>query len=325
MRDIITFGSATWDIFIRDDEIHSGKDGRSPTGKGIYLPLGSKIEIDELRSATGGGGTNSVATFLAQGFKTAYCGSVGDDPAGQEVIRDLKSRGADTSLISKIKGRPTNISLILSVPGKDRTILVYRGASEDLQVKEVLGKRTIAKWFYIAPLSGRLASSFGRIVDFASENGIKVAVNPSKDQLKGATGKIRKTLLKTDILILNQEESSVLAGIPYSREKEIFRKVSDLCPGIFVMTKGSRGVSVSDGKMVYEAGTTKSKVVDRTGAGDSFGSGFVSAIMAGDDIKTAVQFASANATSCLREWGAKNGLLTKGADYRKIRVDIKNN
>lgn len=321
MRDVITFGSATWDIFIRDKEIHFGKDERSPTGKEIYLSLGSKIEIDELRSSSGGGGTNTVATFLAQGFKTAYCGAVGEDPNGEAVVRDLKERGADVSLISKTD-TPTNLSLILSVPGKDRTILAYRGASEKLVVKDILGKRTIAKWFYIAPLSGKLASSFSKIIDFASENGIKTAVNLGKDQLSLPSKKLKSILSKTDILILNQEESSILTDIPYSKEKEIFKKVIDFYPGIFVMTKGSRGVIVSDGEKIYSAGIIKSKVVDRTGAGDSFGSGFVSTIMSGDDIKTAIQFASANATHCLKEWGAKNGLINKGEGYKKIKVEI---
>lgn len=323
MRDVITFGSATWDIFIRDEEILSDQDKKSPTGKRIYLPLGSKIEIDELRFSIGGGGTNALATFLSRGFKAAYCGSVGDDPIGEEIIADLKARGADVSLISKIKNKSSNLSLVLSVPGKDRTILAYRGASEELLVKDLLGKKTLAPYFYIAPLSGKLAESFAYIVDFAFENKIRVAVNLGQDQLKIPLNKLKKILSKTEILILNQEESSILTGIPYSKERDIFKEVSSFYSGIFVMTKGSRGVSVFDGQRRYEAGIIKSKIVDRTGAGDSFGSGFVSAIMDGQDVKTAIQFATANATSCLKEWGAKNGLIKKGEGYRKVKVDVK--
>jgi len=322
MFDVITFGSASWDIFIRDEEIYSGKDKRSPTGNKIYFPLGSKIEIDELRFSTGGGGTNAVATFLARGFKTAYCGSVGDDPIGEAIIEDLKKRGADTSLISKIKEKPTNLSLVISISGKDRTILIYRGASEYLS-ENIFKKKILAKWFYIAPLSGKSVSLFGDIIDFAFKNKIKVAVNLSQEQLKIPLTKLKKILSKTEILLLNQEESSILTGIDYSKEKEIFEKVLSFYSGIFVMTKGSKGVLVSDGKWIYEAGIIKSRIVDRTGAGDSFGSGFVSAIMIGKDIKTAIQFASANATSCLREWGAKNGLIKKGEGYKRVKVDVK--
>ena len=155
------------------------------------------------------------------------------------------------------------------------------------------------------------------------KNKIKIAVNLGKDQLDLPTKKLREILKKVDILILNQEESSILTGISYSKEKEILKKVINFYSGIFVMTKGSKGAVILDNKYSYSVGIVKSKIIDRTGAGDSFGSGFVSAIMAGSDIKTAIQFASANATSCLKEWGAKNGLLEKGASYKKVKVDIR--
>ena len=59
--DIITFGSASEDIFI--------------TSKGFFkkrlcFPVGEKIEIDQILIRTGGGGTNTAATFSLQGFKT---------------------------------------------------------------------------------------------------------------------------------------------------------------------------------------------------------------------------------------------------------------
>ncbi len=322
MLDVITFGSATWDIFIRDGKILSGKDKRFLTGKGLYFPLGSKIDIDELRFSTGGGGTNSAATFLMQGFKTAYCGGVGNDPAGEEVIAELKRRGADVSLISKTAKKPTNHSIILSIPGKDRTILTYKGASEYISLKNIFTRKTLSKWFYIAPFSGKLTASFGQLVNFAFKKGIKIAVNPGKSQLNLPAERLEGILEKTDILILNQEEASTMTKTPYSEERDIIKKIRDFYPGIFVMTKGSKGSIVSNKERIYSVGTINSKVIDRTGAGDSFGAGFVSAIIRGDEISDAIQFASANATACLEKWGAKNGLIKKGASYKKLKIDI---
>ncbi len=320
MLDVVTFGSATWDIFLRDDEFRSRREADSPTGEEICSPLGTKVEIDEARFFTGGGGTNSLATFLAQGLKAAYCGAVGSDPMGDEVVKEIKKMGAKDTLISRVKDKMTNFSVILSISGKDRTALVYRGASEHFPV--TLTEIPPTKWFYIAPLSGKSATSFEKIVNFAHKRGIKTAVNLGKDQLNIPPDRLKKILAKTEVLILNQEEASILAGIDYSREDEIFKKIAGSYRGTFVMTKGSRGVIVFDKGVVYRAGIIKSKVVDRTGAGDSFGSAFISGIILGKSIDESIQLAAANSSSCLKEWGAKNGILSKGDSYRKVKVDI---
>ena len=84
-------------------------------------------------------------------------------------------------------------------------------------------------------------------------------------------------------------------------------------PGIVAVTKGPAGVTVSDGKNLYRAGTFKEKIIaDRTGAGDSFGSGFVAGLMRSQgDIKYAIRLATANATSVVEQVGATEGILTK--------------
>ncbi len=328
MFQVVTFGSAIWDIFIRDKELNCNKKDGSLSETNICFPLGSKIDIDEIHFFSGGGGSNSAVTFSYQGIKTSYCGMLGLDPAGDEIIKELEKNKINTSLIQRTSKKSTNHSFILSIPNKDRTILVYRGASESLSNQEIPWekiKRNIVKngWFYLAPLSGKLSKSFENIVDFASNNKIKVAVNLGNDQLAMEKKKLIKILKKTDVLIINQEEAAILSGIEKNKESDIFKKVVSFYPGIFVMTKGSKGALISFNKKTYSVGIMKSKVVDRTGAGDSFGAAFVSGIIHNYSVEHSIQLASANSTSCLTKWGAKNGLLKKGDHFKKIKV-IKN-
>ena len=196
--------------------------------------------------------------------------------------------------------------------------MTYRGASEITPQKNIA--RLKARWFYIAPLSGNLANNFGRIVEYAKKNKIKIAVNPGNSQLNLPKQKLYKILRETDILILNQEEASILVNIPFSRGKEIFEKLIKIHPKIAIMTKGPVGVDVSDGKYIYSGKPPKSKVVDRTGAGDSFASGFVSEYIFAKDIEKAIQVGIANATSCLRHWGAKQGLLKPGERFNRVKI-----
>ncbi len=84
MFDVITFGSATRDLFLKSKDFKILKSNKFITGQGLCFNLGSKIYLDDLFFATGGGGTNTAATFVRQGFKTAYVGIVGRDAGGRE-------------------------------------------------------------------------------------------------------------------------------------------------------------------------------------------------------------------------------------------------
>jgi len=322
MVDIATFGSASWDVFMRSKNISAVRSKEFISEKGICFNLGSKIDIEEIFSFSGGGGTNTAATFALQGFKTVFCGMVGNDIPGQQVLEELKKKGI-YALVPKTKEKPTNYSVVIKInTGDERTILVYRGASELLKKKDIEWEKIReAKWFYLAPLSGNLARITKDIVGFAHKNGIRISFNPGNSQLSLPKEELLKIIEKVDVLILNQEEASILTGLPYNKEKEIFRKIDDICPGIAIMTKGPEGLSVSDGKLLYSTGGTKEKIIDNTGAGDAFGSGFVSGfIRSNGDIEKSIQLGMANSVSCLKMWGAKEGLLRKGQPFKKAEI-----
>lgn len=325
MYDIITFGSGTRDIYLISDDFLIAGEKKFVSRKGICLSLGSKTEVKDILFRTGGGGTNTAVTFKNQGFKVAFCGMVGKDFGGQQIIGELKRKGVDTKFVFQTKEKPTNYSVILTSAGKERTILVYRGASGLLGKKDIPWLKDspspVAKWFYLAPLSDKLCNIFEDLVNFAYKNKIKIAVNPGNCQLSLPKVQLKRIFKKIDILILNQEESSLLTKIPYQKDKEIFKKLDNWVDGIVIMTKGVAGAVVSDGKFIYKAKAPRIKVVDRTGAGDSFGSGFVSGFIKKGDISFAIQLAIANSSACLSEWGAKEGLLKEKVIWKKARVE----
>ena len=319
MFDIITFGSATRDVFIKSKKFKTLKHKEFITGQGLCFNLGSKIYLDDVFFATGGGGTNTAATFTKQGFKTAYVGRVGNDPGGVAIKEELDKMGI-RHFISDDKERKTNYAIILSVPNKGRTILVYLGASHFFKKKDIPFKKLKAKWFYIASLSGESSKTLLPIVSSAKKNNTKVAFNPGKIHIKMGIGKLKSVLSRLDVLILNQEEASMLANIPYQKEREIFKKLDKYVPGIVVMTKGPKGVVVSDGKEIFQSGTFKEKRhIDRTGAGDAFGSGFVAGLIQTGKIEEAIRLGSANGTSMVEFFGAKNGILTKNQFLKELR------
>lgn len=316
MLDIITFGSASRDIFLKTKDLKSAEKKTLITEEGVCFSLGSKIDIEDIHFYPGGGGTNTATAFANFGLKTAYCGCVGNDSAGEKIIEDLAFKKIETSFIRKTGKKKTNHSVILNIKDKDRTILVYRGASELINKKDI--PSVSSKWFYIAPLSGMASKTFKDIVREAKKNKIKIAANPGNSQL--ILPSIKKDLKEIDVLILNQEEASILSGASYNNEILMLKKIRDFFQGIIVMTKGPLGVSVLDNNYLYNAKSLKTKVVDRTGAGDAFGAGFVIEYINSEDIVKSIQLGVANAVSCLSSWGAGRGTMKKGQEFKKVKV-----
>ena len=94
--------------------------------------------------------------------------------------------------------------------------------------------------------------------------------------------------------------------------EELVRHLTHYVP-IAVVSDGPNGVVATDGKTIITAGMYEDvPVIDRTGAGDAFGSGFLSAYAQGKSLKEAIVFASANSTSVVQFIGAKEGILHEG-------------
>ncbi len=324
MFDIITFGSATYDIFMSSDKLEVVKGSQFNTKKGICASLGSKIEMDNVFFAMGGTGANTAVTFARQELKTSHHGLIGKDFAGQGVKDELLKHKVSLEFLKEAKNYPTAFSVIISLPRVGRSILKKLGAchfmtKQDIDFKEL--KKT--KWIYLGSLSGEAHKIVKPVLDFAIKNKIKIAANPvGTSQLGVGLKQLIPLLNKMDILIVNQEEASRITGIDYLKEREVFKKLDKIVDGIVVITKGPKGATVSDGKYLYSAGIPKSGLVDRTGAGDSFASGFVSGWIDKQDIVYAIQLGTANATAVLQKFGATNGLLKKGqwGPWKKIEV-----
>ncbi len=321
--DIITFGSATQDVFMSSKDLRVVEDDKFITKKGLCVPLGTKMFMDDIFFAMGGTGANTAVTFARQELKTTYLGMIGQGPAGQAVKDELTKHGVLLDLLMETKKYPTAYSLILSLPETGRSILKKAGACHEITEKDIDFNKIQAKWLYFGSLSGESYKIVKPILEFAKKKNIKTVVNPVGDKhLTEGLDELCACLNQMDVVIVNQEEAARITDLDFKKEKEIFKKLDELVNGIVVMTKGPKGVAVSDGKNLYSAGIPESGLVDRTGAGDAFGSGFVAGYIEKEDIAYAIQLGTANATACLQKLGATKGLLKKGewGEWEKVKV-----
>jgi len=320
MLDIVTIGTATKDIYLRSKDFVISENLHFPSGRSMAFEAGSKIEVEKVIHETGGGATNTAITFARLGLKTACCCEIGNDLAGRDIVKILKKNRVKTYLINTNKNSPTSLSVIFLSKEGERNIFVYRGALID--ENEIKVSRLRSKWFYLSSVGGNI-KLLNKIVDFVENKKIKLAFNPGSKELELGLVKLSRIFNATDILILNRSEASDLMGISYNFRKTIFRKACGLTPGIEVITDGKNGAYATDDEKGYRIGIYNWKIVDRLGAGDAFGSGFVAGyINYKQDIKKALQYAAANASSVVTQIGAKKGII-KSFPSTPLKVEAK--
>lgn len=322
--DIISIGSVVHDIFLQGESFVEVEGQEFATGKGICVNLGSKIDVENIYHRTGGSALNTAITFSRFGLRTALVASIGTDESSSVIQRRIDQENIATEFLNHDSKRATATSILIHSQSGERSILAYRGASLylDISFEEIDAMLEQTAWVYITHIPEQSSDVFEYILKTAPQRNVKIALNPGSTQLKQGE-KIVPLLSGVSVLFVNQEEASTLTGIEYSQEKQVFEKLDQWIDGVAVMTKGKEGVVVSDGKMQYSGAALPDPpqgFVDRTGAGDAFGSGFTAAMAQGKSIEDAIQLGSANATGVITQWGPNQGLLSNASEKDKYGI-----
>lgn len=300
MYDIVSIGSAICDLFL--------KSSRFPLDR---QAVGGKIEVDDLLVSSGGGGTNTASGFARLGLKTACVARFGDDLFGKFVISDLEKEAFDKKYLIEKKGDNTDYSTILVNPDGARTILVYRGKTRintGVFPWIVLDE---TKWLYLASVEGNV-DLLVEIVGKAKEKGVAVVLNPGNRELQEQE-KLASIFPKLKALILNREEAEICGVSDWQ----------DGCPEIVVITNGRQGAKLFSQQKNFFAESFVDLVIDETGAGDAFSSGFVTGLVKGLPMEVCLKMGMANGASVVSKFGAKTGLLRESEISKWMRRPLK--
>lgn len=285
----------------------------------LAYPLGEKIIIEHLDEQVGGGGTNTAVAFSRLGFQTAYLGKIGQDDSGLSVFRLLKKENVD--FVGTL-GKSTGTSIILDSIATDRTILAFKGCNNHLDFNEIHQTKLKTKWFYFSSMMGKSLKTLFKLSQFASENNIKIVFNPSCYLAELGVQKLKVILDNTNIIILNKEEAEILVG--KDSINNVLSKLRALVKSYAVITDGAKGAYCTDGESVLFAKPLKNvKILETTGAGDAFASGFSAGIISGKDMKTAFRMGFIESEAVIEAYGAKNNLLSKGMLQKKLKNDTR--
>ena len=315
---VLCIGKGTQDVFLRSDEFDPHKEGKHMY---THLPLGLKMEVEDVTFSTGGNATNVAVTLARQGLDVSYTWGLGSDPASQSILHELDGEGVDTSRVVENDKFQAGYSVIMIATNGERTILNHRGhsltaRSHDLPLDDVKQ----FDWVYPTSLGDESLTLLREVVDAAEKHGAKVMLNPAGSEFADAD-KLKGLLDGIDVLCVNKEEMQQLVS-GETCEELVLHGLSYV--PVVIVSDGPNGVVASDGKTIVRAGMYEDvPVVDRTGAGDAFASGFLSQWATGKSLKDSIVFASANSTSVVTKIGAKPGILHKGVKLHEMPIHEK--
>lgn len=314
MVKILAIGKGTQDVFLKSDEFDPHQEGKHMF---THLPLGLKMEVEDVHFCTGGNATNVAVTFARQGIDSAYMWGLGEDPASQSILKELDDEGVDTRHVLQSPEYQSGYSVIMIATNGERTILNHRGNAFGRTGRHGFDLGAIQEydWIYPTSLGNGGLTLLREIVDTAEKHDVKVMLNPAGPELS-EPAKLKALLDEVDVLCCNKEEMQML--VSGETCEELALHALHYVP-VAIVSDGPNGVVATDGKTLVRAGMYEDvPVIDRTGAGDAFASGFLSQWSQGKSLKDSIVFASANSTSVVTKIGAKEGILSRGVRLHEM-------
>ncbi|MBI4435164.1 bifunctional hydroxymethylpyrimidine kinase/phosphomethylpyrimidine kinase [Candidatus Uhrbacteria bacterium] len=161
---------------------------------------------------------------------------------------------------------------------------------------------------------------YKQVTAYAKRDGVLIAMNPGSIQIEQRKKALYFLLPHLEMLFVNKEEAQILSG-------ETSTEVHRLAGALYKY--GSKHIIITDGKNgAYEYGGRElrfcpifpGKLVEATGAGDSFASGYLGALMHGLSCSEGLRWGAVNSSSVVGHVGPTKGLLSATEIRKRLKA-----
>lgn len=320
--DVVTIGDSVLDTFL---SLHKASEFArfNKDTEELCIRSGSKVLLDDASFLLGGNASNVAVGIQRLGFATALVAELGDDEFSEKLVKGLTAEKVNMDFVKKAKDAPSTFSVILEMLG-DRTAFIRHVKRDHVMSLEGFE----AKWIYLTSIGKEWHELYKKAIAYKQSHGVKFAFNPGSAQIAEGPDSFTDVLAVTDVLFVNRDEAEIiLHGKPVTKEEReteenLLFRIQRAGPKMIVMTDGDNGSYVLDEKaeLFYEP-SAKCTVVEKTGAGDAYSSGFLAAFISGKTVPEAMRQGAANAASVIEHVGAQTGLLTRDTIAKRVIKD----
>jgi fructokinase len=272
-----------------------------------FESLKSIIKIEKIEA--GGSVANTMAGITYLGGHSSFIGKVNSDEFGNIYKKSLQKINVNFLYSEKEENLPTGASIIFITPDSERTMCTYLGISSQLSKEDI--NEDYVKDFEIIFLEGYLwdkgvsEEMFKYVIQLAKKNNVKIAMSLSDIFCVTRHREDFFKLLKNDldILIGNENEINELM-----KKNNLLSSINELknIKKIIIITKSENGsMAVLNNEITNCESNKVEKVLDLTGAGDLFASGFFKEYLDKSDIKKCLKTGSKLAAQVIQKIGAR--------------------
>ena len=306
---ILGIGNAIVDVICKVDENFISVNNLSKGNMKLifdineYKKLLSNLKIE--KTISGGSVANSIVGLSQQGNNVGFIGKISDDEFGEKYELGLKKENVNYIYSKKKEELPTGTCLILITPDSERTMCTFLGTAgnineKDISIEAVKKSKMVFLEGYLWD-EGAPKKAFDKAINNANEVAMSLSDKFCVERHKSHFLDLVKN--KLDIIFANEDEIKSLINAKNFEEVINFAKEINK---LLVITRGKKGAISIKGNNITEVGIINNlDVVDLTGAGDLFASGYLNGYLNNSDQKNCLENGTEMAAKIIQQIGAR--------------------
>ena len=311
-KKILGIGNAIVDVFVKVDDDFLLKNklikgSMKLIERDQFESLKSTIKIEKIEAGGSVANTMSGIAYL-EGYPS-FIGKINSDEFGKIYKKSLEKIKVNFSYVEKNEDLSTGASIIFITPDSERTMCTYLGISSQLSKKDI--NEDHIKGHEIIFLEGYLwdkgmsEEMFKHVINLAKKNNIKIAMSLSDIFCVSRHREDFFKLLKNDLNILIGNENEINELMQKNNLLDSINELKKFNKIIIVTRSADGSLAILNNEITNCESVKVEKILDLTGAGDLFASGFFKEYLNNSDIKKCLKTGSELAAQVIQKIGAR--------------------
>ena len=311
-KKILGIGNAIVDVFVKVDDNFLSKNNLTKGSmklieKEEFEILKNTIKIEKIEA--GGSVANTMAGIAYLGGNSSFIGKISFDGFGKIYKKSLEKINVNFLYSEKKENLLTGTSIIFITPDSERTMCTYLGISSQLSKDDI--NEDHIKNHEIILLEGYLwdkgisEEMFKYVIRLAKKNNIQMAMSLSDIFCVNRHREDFLELLKNDLNILIGNENEINELMQKNNLLDSINELKKINKLIIITRSENGSVAILNNKITNCESIKVEKILDLTGAGDLFASGFFKEYIDQSNTKKCLETGSEMAAKIIQKIGAR--------------------
>ena len=311
-KKILGIGNAIVDIFVKVNDSFLSKNNLTKGSmklieKEEFERLKNSIKVEKIEA--GGSVANTMAGISYLGVNSTFIGKVNSDEFGKIYRQSLEKININFPYSEKKEKLSTGASIIFITPDFERTMCTYLGISsqlsmDDINEKNIKNCKLIFLEGYLWD-KGASEAMFKHVIDLAKKNNIKIAMSLSDIFCVSRHRNDFFKLLVNDLNILIGNEGEINELMQKNNLLDSIQEIKKINKLIIITRSESGSLAILNNKIIKCESIKVKKILDLTGAGDLFASGFFKEYLDESSIKKCLRKGNDLAAKIIQKMGAR--------------------